>query len=48
MEQDKKQCLNCESFKDNRLPYENICKKYYKHVDPYSEGYCDGYKECKK
>ena len=38
-------CLNCEYFKDNKLPYENICKKYYTHVDPYDGGCCDGYKE---
>lgn len=38
-------CLNCKYFKDNKLPYENICKKYYTHVDPYNGGCCDGYKE---
>lgn len=37
-------CLSCEHFKNNKLPYENICKKYYTHVDPYNGG-CDGYKE---
>ncbi len=44
----EKKCLNCEYFKDNKLPYENICKKYYTHVNPFNGGCCDGYKEKEK
>lgn len=37
-------CLTCEYFKANTMPYENICKKYATHVNPYSEG-CDEHKD---
>ena len=37
-------CLTCEYFKANTMPYENICKKYAIHVNPYSDG-CDEYKD---
>lgn len=42
---DRKTCFDCEYYKDNVLPYENICKKNHTHVNPCNEDYCDDYKK---
>ena len=42
MQQGCKYCANNEF--DFVHPGSNICSEYATHIDPYSEGYCDGFK----
>lgn len=42
MQQGCKYCANNEF--DFVHPGSNICSEYTTHIDPYSEGYCDGFK----